>query len=68
MKALISPIELRQTGFRVAQIADNQFDVAPPFFWVDCSNDVKADQFWYDPSDETIKPNLQDIPQDITEA
>lgn len=68
MKALISPIELRQTGFRVAQVADNQFDVASPLFWVDCSNDVKADQFWYDPSDETIKPNPQDIPQDITEA
>lgn len=68
MKALISPIEPREAGYRVAQVADNQFDVASPLFWVDCSNDVKADQFWYDPSDETIKPNPQDIPQDITEA
>jgi len=63
MKALISPIELRQSGYRIAQIADNEFEVALPLFWVDCDDTVKADLFWYDPVDQTIKPN----PQDITE-
>jgi len=64
MKALISPNEPRETGYRVAQVEDDnlQFDVADPLFWVSCSNEILADQFWYDPSDETIKP----FPQDIT--
>ena len=63
MKALISPNEPRETGYRVAQVVDDnlQFDVADPLFWVSCSNEVMADQFWYEPSDETIKPFLQDI-------
>lgn len=54
-QALISPMEPREFGYRVAQVEQESFDVAPPLFWVDCSGDVKADYFWYDPSDETIK-------------
>jgi len=66
MKALISPIEPRETGYRVAQVVDDsaEFGVAEPLFWVSCSNEIVADQFWYDPTDSTIKP----IPQNITEA
>lgn len=56
MKALISPIEPRQTGYRVAQIEEIEFEVAQPFFWVDCADTDKADQCWYDPADQTIKP------------
>jgi hypothetical protein len=63
MKALVSPTEPRYIGYRIAQVQDNEFEVASPLFWVDCNNDVIADQFWYDPADQTIKPN----PQDITE-
>ena len=48
MKALISPIEPRETGYRVAQVDSESFEVAQPLFWVDCTDDVKADQ--------TIKP------------
>ena len=25
--------------------------------WVDCADNVVADQFWYDPSDQLIKAN-----------
>jgi hypothetical protein len=57
MKALISPEEQVNTGYRVAQVEENEFEVAPPLFWVDCSNEVIQDQFWYDPTDEQIKPN-----------
>ena len=66
MKALISTDEPRQSGYRVAEVVDDnlEFEVAQPLFWVDCADDVKADQFWFDPTDNTIKP----IPQDITEA
>jgi len=58
-KALISTIETRESGYRVAQVEDaaNIFGVADALFWVDCADDVVADQFWYDPSDQLIKAN-----------
>lgn len=68
MKALISTLEPRQTGYRVAQTSydDQVFPVAQTMFWVDFPNDfdielVTYDFYWYDPTDETIKP------QNITE-
>lgn len=65
MKALISTTEPRETGFRVAQVEQdaNIFPVAEGLFWVPCANDVVADQFWYDPVDQTIKA----IPTPVTE-
>lgn len=56
MQALISPIEPRETGYRVAEVSANPFPVAEPLFWTPCADDVVADEFWYDPSDQTIKP------------
>lgn len=64
MKALISPLELRETGFRVAEIHSTGFEVAQPLFWIDCVDDVVADQFWYDPADETIKA----IPEPVVDT
>lgn len=55
MKALISPNEPVETGYRVAEVAQDSFEIAPPLFWVDCTDDVVADQFWYDPTDQIIK-------------
>lgn len=55
MKALISPIEPRETGYRIAQVAEQAFLIAEPLFWVDCADDVVADQFWYDPAEQAIK-------------
>lgn len=57
MKALISTLEPRETGYRVAQVEQdaNIFAVAEGLFWVDCADNVVADQFWYDPADETVK-------------
>ena len=63
MKALISPQEPRETGYRVAEIQEQEFEIAEPLFWVDCADTDKADQCWYDPSDQTIKP----FPQNTTE-
>jgi hypothetical protein len=58
-KALISTVEPRESGFRVAQVeeAANIFEVGSSLIWVDCADDVVADKFWYDPSDELIKAN-----------
>jgi len=33
------------------------FEVGDNLEWVDCADNVVADQFWYDPSDELIKAN-----------
>lgn len=55
-KALISTTEPRETGYRVAQVSDQTFEVYKTLFWVDCADDIVADQFWYDPSNQTIKP------------
>jgi len=54
--ALIAPMQPVQTGYRVAQVSNETFDISTPFFWVNCADNVLADQFWYDPSDQTIKP------------
>lgn len=58
-KALISTVEPRESGYRVAQVEDaaNIFETSPELFWVDCADDVVADQFWYDPQDKLIKAN-----------
>lgn len=65
MKALISPNEPRETGYRVAQVEPNDevFEVAQPLFWVDCADDVVADQFWYDHETQTIKPVPEPEPE-----
>lgn len=63
-QALISPNEPVETGYRVAEVVIETFEVALPLFWVECANDLVADQFWYDPSDQAIKP----IPQPVIAA
>jgi hypothetical protein len=42
-------------GQRIPEVSENQFDVAGPLFWVDCGDNVVADQYYYDTSDSTIK-------------
>jgi hypothetical protein len=73
MKALISTTEPRQTGYRVAEVvADGAtFPVAETMFWVDFPSNldptlVPQDQYWYDPTDQTIK--LIPQPEPLVEA
>ncbi len=70
-KALISPTEPRESGYRVAEVLDQgqTFEVGSPLFWTTCADDVVADEFWYDPSDELIKPfpiEVEDAPIELT--
>jgi hypothetical protein len=52
MHALISPNEKVRNGSgdilgdRVAEVTSIVFPVASPLFWVDCADDVVADQFY----------------------
>jgi hypothetical protein len=64
-KALISTAEPRYTGYRIAQVVNSQsetFEVSPEMFWVDCADDVVADQFWYNPDNQQIEVNLPEAP------
>jgi hypothetical protein len=63
-KALISPNEPRESGYRVVQIEpDGQtFEVGAPLFWTSCADDVVGDEFWYNPQTQTIEPNPIYIP------
>jgi hypothetical protein len=65
-EALISTIEPRQTGYRVAQVVNQgqTFSVSDQLFWTPCADNVVQDQFWYDPSDQQIKA----IPQPPEES
>ena len=55
MKALINPNEIKETGYRVCQVEEIEFEVAQPLFWIDCPNDLIADSKWFDPVDNTFK-------------
>jgi hypothetical protein len=52
MKALVSKIEPREGGYRVAQVVapGEEFAVAEGMMWVDCDATVAADAVWYDPN------------------
>lgn len=41
-------------GQRVAEIADTQFEVAPPLFWLECADDVTAMDFYYNATSQAI--------------
>ena len=43
-------------SWRVAQVQENSFEVAPPLFWTDCANDVVADEWYYQTSTGDILP------------
>lgn len=69
MKALISTVEPREAGYRVVQIAEDNatFETHESLVWVDCPNDLKADEKWYDPADNQFKnfpppPPSPDVP------
>ena len=53
-KALISTIERRESGYRVAQVEDDTFPVAEAFKWVDCEDTIEADKYWYDDTNQTF--------------
>lgn len=63
MKALISPEESCESGFRVAQVEQEAFDVGLPLFWVDCGDEIVADQFWYDPNSNAFFAKPEPEPQ-----
>jgi len=53
--ALICPNESVENGYRIAQVETITFPVGQPTYWLECADDVVANQWYYDPTDQTIK-------------
>ena len=41
---------------RVAEICDTAFEIAPPLFWVDCADDIVANEFYFNTVTDAILP------------
>lgn len=69
MQALVSKIEAREGGFRVAQVVaeDATFDVTNDFIWIACDETVIADKFWYDITNDTFNliPVIEPVPFEL---
>jgi hypothetical protein len=65
-------IETYPNSQRLCEVAEQEFPVADNLFWIDCANDVVADQFYYDFVTQTINPvvNVEPTmqPQPVTEG
>lgn len=48
--------EIYANSARVAEVSDSSFEVAPPLFWADCSDEVIADQWYYDTETSQFNP------------
>jgi hypothetical protein len=49
---------------RVAETCETEFEIAPPLFWVDCADDVVADEFYFDTVTSEILP-IVNVPEPI---
>ena len=46
---------------RIAQVADSEFEVAAPLFWIDCENNVTSDTHYYDTAENAVKARPADV-------
>lgn len=58
--ALICPNEPMNGGYRIAQVESEIFPVGDPTYWLECSDEVVADVWYFDQS--------RNIPAPITQA
>lgn len=50
-------------GQRVAEVANAQFEVAPPLFWLECADDVTAMYFYYNATSQAVEQIPESPPQ-----
>lgn len=51
----VSPVySFLPNSARIAEVAEQSFEVALPLFWVDCADDLNADLNWYNTLTQTI--------------
>ena len=51
---------------RVCEVADSEFPVYQTLIWVDCEDNVVADQYYYDTETQAINP-VENAPQPTQE-
>ena len=51
---------------RVCEVSDTPFEVYPTLIWVDCADDVVADQYYYDKEAQTINPVVNAPQPEVT--
>lgn len=49
---------------RVAEVCDAEFEVATPLFWVDCSDNIVANQFYFNIATNQILP-IVNVPMPV---
>jgi hypothetical protein len=52
---------------RVAEVSDTPFEIAPPLFWLPCSDNVVADKFYCELAAKQVLPKPPDAPYPIVE-
>lgn len=73
MRALVDPNSLVfdysdppiQLGIRVCEVAENIFPVANPLEWIDCPDNIVADQFYWNGNEFISVPDCP-IKVDVT--
>lgn len=71
-KALVSPNEIKRisetdTGYRVAQISDSEFEVASPLFWIDVADDTTTEKVYNPNNQQLVDEWYPPIPEEPTE-
>lgn len=55
-------------GCRIAEVEDTElFAAESPLFWVECADDVTAENFYYDAGTKEIKPIPPSAPYPVQE-
>jgi hypothetical protein len=71
MKALVSPNEPvtnfdGSTGYRVAQVENQVFEVGAPLFWIDCNDSCIANDWYYNTTSNQCVPKPTPAPTETT--
>lgn len=45
-----------ENSCRICEVLNETFDVCLPLFWIECNDDVLADQYYYNLTDKEIYP------------
>jgi len=54
--ALVCPNELVENGYRIADVCDTKsWTPAEPTYWLECEDDVMADWWYFNTSENRIK-------------
>lgn len=71
-KALISPDQLKmitetETGYRIVDVVNEEFDVASPLFWVDAPDDTTTKKAYNPNNQQIVDVWYPPIPEEPTE-